>query len=241
MENSWFGFREEKFVFEDHNAVIVYPAEGTANGRLVLKTEYWPAFQDALELPLVKCGFHLCYIANDNRFALENDLDRKARFVRFVAEKCGVSERTIPVGMSCGGLIAIKFAARHPNLVSCLYLDAPVLNYMSWPCGFGTATNVPEDNSEIFKALGINFIGDLIAYRDMPLDKLGDLIRMKIPVFMASGDSDTVVPYVENGIFLERAYKAAGLDIEVQIKPGGDHHPHGPLDAEAAIRFINRH
>lgn len=241
MENSWHGFRCKSFVFEGHEAIIVYPEEGTENGRLAVKTEYWPAFQEAVELPLVKEGFHLCYIKNDNRFGMPEDLDRKARFIRFVQTECGLLPTCVPIGMSCGGLIAIKLAARYPDLIECLYLDAPVLNYMSWPCGFGIATNGVGGFDEILGALKLDSVSELLSYRDMPLDNISSLILNEIPVVMVSGDSDRTVPYSENGFFIERAYKDAGVEIEVYIKPGGDHHPHGLPNSAPVIDFILSH
>lgn len=152
-------------------AYVVLP-KGNRNERLAIKTEYWDAFPNAIEIPLVGVGYHLCYIKNKNRWGTTEDVDRKARFIRFVQEKYRLSEKCVPIGMSCGGLIAIKFAAAYPNMVSCLYLDAPVRNYMSYPCGFGIGEPLNEDYSEILNALELNSISELLAYRDMPLDKL---------------------------------------------------------------------
>jgi len=240
MEEKWMGYHCEKMQFEEREALIVYPEKGTEKGCLAVKTEYWEAFPEAIELPLLKNGFHICYIKNDNRFGVEEDLDRKARFIRFVQEKCGLWQKCVPVGMSCGGMIAIKLAARYPELISCLYLDAPVINYMSWPCGFGIGTDHPSEYSEILDALKLSSISELISVRDMPLDKLPVLVENKIPVVIVSGDSDRTVPYCENGIWLEKAYKDAGIDIEVYIKPGGDHHPHGLRNPGVVLEFILR-
>ena len=241
MENKWMGYHCKNLQFENHEAIIVYPEEGTAKGYLAVKTEYWGAFPEAIELSLLESGFHLCYIKNDNRWGVNEDLDRKARFIRYVRDEYGLKEKCIPVGMSCGGLIAIKLAARYPEMIQCLYLDAPVVNYMSCPCGFGIGKALGDDNSEILNALGLKDISELLAYRDMPLDKLSTLVAHNIPVVMVSGDSDQTVPYCENGVFLEKAYKEEGVDISVYIKPGGDHHPHGLKDSKAALDFILRH
>lgn len=234
--SDWNGYELREFIFEEHPAKLVIPRE--SNGCLAIKTEYWDAFPEAVEIPLLEQGFHLCYIQNDNRLGTEKDLDRKARFVRFISPSYGLKSKCVPIGMSCGGLFAIKFAARYPELVSCLYLDAPVVNYMSWPCGFGTATDVPKDHSEILGALGLSDISELLAYRKMPLDCLPELVKYRIPAVMVTGDSDHTVPYCENGVFLERAYKNAGIEIEVYVKPGGDHHPHGLLESEKVVDFI---
>ena len=241
MENTWMGYYCENLKFENHDAIIVYPKERSANSYLAIKTEYWEAFPKAIELPLLEKGFHLCYIKNDNRFGGNEDLDRKARFIRYVQEKCGMASQCIPIGMSCGGMIAIKLAARYPELVKCMYLDAPVVNYMSWPCGFGIGLRHPADHTEILNALGLKDISQLLACRDMPLDRLPVLVANKIPVIMVSGDADQEVPYCENGVFLEKAYKDAGVEVEVYIKPNGDHHPHGLAEPGVILDFILRH
>lgn len=239
MNGTWHGYIYEQLMFEEHEGIIVYPSEETDNGYLAVKTEYWDAFPEAIEISLLEHGFHLCYIKNDNRWGVDEDLDRKARFIRHVQKICGLKEECVPVGMSCGGLIAIKLAAKYPELIKCLYLDAPVLNYMSCPCGFGIGKPLADgDNSEILNALGLESISRLLAYRDMPLDKIGTLVENKIPVVLVAGDSDMTVPYCENGLLLEEAYRAAGLMLQVFIKPGCDHHPHGLEDPAPALAFI---
>jgi pimeloyl-ACP methyl ester carboxylesterase len=242
MSELWNGFAIEKFEFEGKDAFVVFPKEGTANGKLALKTEYWEAFPEAVELPLLRKGFHLCFIRNDNRWASEDQLDRKARFVKFVAEKYGLSEKTVPVGMSCGGLIAVKFAAKYPELVSCLYLDAPVMNYMSCPCGFGSGDPLVGEGydgiREVLDALHMSSISELICYREMPMDKIPVLLENKIPVAMVAGGSDPVVPYHENGINLQRAYEKSDIPFVLYIKPECAHHPHGLEDPTKVVEFI---
>lgn len=234
----WNGFRLLRGEFEGHETMIVLPE--TPNGCLAVKTEYWNAFPNT-EIELVKLGFHLCYIKNDNRWGTDPDLDRKARFVRQVQTQYGLRDKCVPVGMSCGGLMAIKFAAKYPALMDCLYLDAPVVNYMSCPCGFGVGQPLSSNNDEILRALGMESISQLLGYREMPLDKLPVLIEHRIPVVLVAGDSDQVVPYIENGILLAQAYEKAGAPLEVYIKPGCDHHPHGLEDPAPILSFILRH
>lgn len=241
METTWHGFVCEEFVFEEHQAIVVRPREEEDMHRLAIKTEYWHAFHEAAEIELVNRGFTLCYIKNDNRWGTNKDLDRKARFIRHVQNKYDLADTCVPVGMSCGGLFAIKLAARYPELVSCLYLDAPVLNYMSCPCGFGLGKPLSETMDEIINALELKGISELLSYRDMPLDHLPTLIAHKIPVVLVAGDSDEIVPYSENGLLLEQAYKKAGVPIEVYMKPGCGHHPHGLANNKPVIDFIMKY
>lgn len=231
-------YKTENFIFEEHEAKLVLPKLNKPIG-IAIKTEYWGAFPDT-ERRLVDSGMLLCYIKNDNRWGTDSDLDRKARFIKHIAERYGLPKKCVPVGMSCGGLFAIKFAAKYPELINCLYIDAPVLNYMSCPCGFGVGNPLSPTMDEILNALKIT-MPELLAYRDMPLDKLPLLIENRIPVIMVAGDSDTTVPYIENGAFLEREYSKTNIDFEVYIKEGCDHHPHGLEDPTPVIDFILRH
>ncbi len=234
----WNNFETDEFIFEGHEASVVIPENKNTNPVLALKTEYQNAFPET-EIEFLNRGHFVAFIENDNRWGTDQDLDRKARFVKFVIEKYGLQEKCIPIGMSCGGLIAIKFAAKYPQLVSCLYIDAPVVNYMSCPCGFGIGERLDDENfTEILTALNMKSISELICYRETPQDKIPDLIKNKIPIVMVAGDSDTVVPYVENGILIENAYKKASLPIDIFIKKGCNHHPHGLENPAIAVDSI---
>ena len=235
----WNGFECEEFEFEGHYAIIVMPEKKVESPRLLIKTEYFNAFPDT-EIALLNRGFYLGFIKNDNRWGTAADIERKARFIKFCTEKYGLVQKCVPVGMSCGGIFAIKLAAMHPELVSCIYIDAPVVNYMSCPCGFGSGNPLSENLDEILGALGLDAAG-LLACRDMPLDCLAKLVGNKIPAVLVAGDSDTVVPYRENGAFVKRAYEGSGVDYEEHIKPGCDHHPHGLEDSSPVVEFICNH
>lgn len=236
----WNGFEMKELMFEEHNAIVVFPEKANEKRSFAIKTEYWGAFPDS-EIALLKAGYHLLYIKNDNRWGTDADLDRKARFISWAKEEYSLS-LGVPVGMSCGGLFAIKLAAKYPELFFCVYLDAPVVNFMSCPCGFGEgAPLTPTYLDEILPALGLESLAELMAYREMPLDKLPELIKYRLPVILVAGDSDRAVPYTENGYFVEKAYKEAGIPFELHIKKGCAHHPHGLEDPSPIIEFIRRY
>jgi pimeloyl-ACP methyl ester carboxylesterase len=161
------------------------------------------------------------------------------RFAKYLREAYGLAEKCVPVGMSCGGLQAVNFAAKYPDFVSVLYLDAPVMNFLSWPFGFGNhfVNCGEEQRREVLDALGMTR-SELICFRGHPIDKIPALIEHKIPVVMVYGDSDTVVPYPENGYGLEMAYKKTDIPLAVFGKEGCEHHPHGLADATPIIEFI---
>lgn len=233
----WNGFQRLDFKFEDREAILILPEEGKKCGKWMLKTEYFDAFPN-FEIEMVQRGWCLAYIKNITRWCLDEDLDLKARFADFLIKEFDLYEKCVPVGMSCGGLIGTKFAAKYPEYVSCLYLDAPVLNLLSCPAGVGDATDILF--AEFQNATGMT-LSQLISYREHPIDKMHILLENNIPIMLVAGDSDSVVPYHENGAVLEKYYKEKGGTIEVIIKPGCEHHPHGLEDSTPIIDFVMAH
>lgn len=63
----------------------------------------------------------------------------KEAFCEFLHQEFGLDQKCLPVGMSCGGMHAVYFAAKYPERIAALYLDAPVLNLLSCPAGVGLA------------------------------------------------------------------------------------------------------
>ena len=218
----WRGFDGVEFVFSGSPAKVIRPA-CAPNGKWALKTEYFDAFPET-ELALLQRGWHIAYQKNDNRWAQEGDVARKADFIRFVAREFGLEPKCSMVGMSCGGMYAVLVAARCPELVDVLYLDAPVLNLLSCPCDMGIAQSGLYE--EFYRFTGLSR-SEMLSYRNHPLDHVPTLLAHRIPVVLVAGDSDKTVPYVENGALLARAYEKGGGMIRIFLKEGCDHHPHG--------------
>ena len=205
----------------------------------MIKTEYFDAFASA-EADMVRLGWHLAYIQNETRWGTVADQDMRAEFVRFLQAEFSLAEKCIPVGMSCGGLHAVCFAARHPELVAAMYLDAPVMNLLSCPLGLGKGRRSEDAWQEVRRAYGVDESG-ILAFREHPIDRLEPVLKSRIPVLMICGDADEIVPYEENGALLEKKYRALGIEFELHVKPGCGHHPHGLENNDAVINFMLRH
>ena len=236
--SEWCGFERRDFRFEDRDALVVLP-KGRPNGKWAVKMEYFGAFPN-LETELLSRGWCLAYLRNINRWGTDADSDAKDRFAAFMAAEYGLEDRFVPVGMSCGGLCSVNFAAKYPERVSVVYLDAPVINLLSCPMGFGTGDALGGDNGwrEIRDALGFRTISELLLYRDHPLDRLPKLAEARIPLALVYGDADTTVPYLENGVAVERLYRKRGLPLFCAGKPGCGHHPHGLENPKPLADFI---
>jgi hypothetical protein len=81
-------------------------------------------------------------------------------------------------------------AIRYPQLVSLLYLDAPVLNILSI-AGYGDGEFRPAFWQELVSAYGFNK-STIVNFRESPIDYLNVLIENDIPVVLVYGDADVV-------------------------------------------------
>jgi len=225
-ESLWNGFQLLEFVFEGHDAILVVPHTPTKDKRWLFKTEYFNAFP-AFEIEMLEKGYYLAHVKNTTRWCLPEDTQRQVRFAKFLHTEFGLHEKFVTVGMSCGGMQAVYLAAAAPELVALCYIDAPVLNFLSCPYGLGAGYG--SNFKEFFAHRGLS-IADLINYRYHPIDCVPKLIENRVSVFLICGESDHVVPYVENGEILYRMYREAGAPIYHVLKPGCDHHPHGLED-----------
>jgi len=237
QETTWNGFKRLDFLFEDREAILIVPDKANEDKNWLFKTEYFEAFPN-LELAMLKRGWHVAFIKNKTRWALDEDIDLKARFAEFLGKEFGLYKKCVPVGMSCGGLIGSRFTMKYPNLVSALYLDAPVLNFLSCPAAVGKAEISLLD--EFVQATGIT-LSELTYYRNNPIDKMHILLENGTPIIMVYGDSDEVVPYCENGAVLEKFYRENGGIIETYGKAGCKHHPHGLEDSTPLINFVEKY
>ncbi len=226
----WLGCEGVEFSFEGFPCKLIKP-NGKPNGKWALKTEYFTAFPKTEEVLLAR-GWHIAFQENKTRWAMEDDVERKARFVRFVSEEFGLPAKCSTVGFSCGGLYATMLAAAHPELIDVLYIDAPVLNLLSCPCGMGNAQSGLYQG--FYEATGLSR-SQLISYRNHPIDKLPILVENDIPIVMVAGDMDATVPYSENGAILEEYYKSHGGRLRVWVKYACDHWPHGLVGRESEV------
>ncbi len=236
-QSEWFGFKKLDFRFNGRNAILVCPDTPHPEGRWLLKTEYFGAFP-AFEIEMLKRGYHVAHVSNITRWHVEADTDMRAEFCEFLRREFGLNAKCVPVGMSCGGMQGVYFAAKYPQYVSVLYLDAPVMNYLSCPFAVGRGGNSMQEEFIRDKKMTLS---ELLNFRDHPIDRAPRLIENQIPVALICGDSDTVVPYAENGKFLSEMYRKSGLPFFEVLKPGCDHHPHGLEDNSPLIEFVETH
>jgi len=235
-ETLWHGFKAVEFEFEGKYAILVFPEKADEAKNWMLKTEYFGAFPQR-EIDLLNRGLHLAYIKNENRFATEADCHRKARFADYLHDTFGLRDKCLPVGMSLGGAHAMNFAGFHPEKAVGLFLDAPVLNFMSYPGDYRSADCRPVWDEEFVKAYPGITRAQLLNFSNHPIGKVPVLLAHKIPILMLWGTQDATVDYENNGRLLEMEYDPTLLTVIPRNAQG--HHPHGDVpQPETVIELL---
>lgn len=225
-----------EFKLDGRDVKLICPDDPRHDRKWLLKTEYLNAFP-AFEIDMLSRGYHIAHIKNITRWCKPEDTDARAKLCQFLAKEFGLCKKCMTVGLSCGGMQSVYFAAKYPQYVAAMYLDAPVLNLLSCPCGLGVGENKLYE--EYVSAMGLT-ASDLLNYREHPIDMVDGIIANGIPAMLVCGDSDKTVPYVENGKLLSEKYRRSDVPFAEILKKDCDHHPHGLSDLSPLIEFTEK-
>lgn len=217
------------FEFEGREVKLICPIK--PNGKLAFKMEYWEAYPD-VEASLIERGYHLVFVKNQgSRFLSKPDFDTKARLIKFLSDKYNLDGKCVPIGMSLGGAQGILFASYYPELISCMFLDAPVVDYSSMRTYM---SNGRVWENEILKTFpGLKHY-NLPGLAENPVNRVDALAENKIPMILSYGTEDATVSYFSNGALLEEVYEGTNLLKVIPVQFRG-HHPHGKLDDNTEI------
>ena len=238
-KSEWNGFERLDFVIEGRKALLIVPPQADVGRPWIWRTEFF-GHEPQADIALVGKGFHIAYVDVQNLYGAPKALDAMDKFYDYVTREYKLMPRVALEGFSRGGLFALNWAARHPTRVTCLYNDAPVCDFKSWPGGKGKGKGSPGDWKRCLEAYGLTE-DEALAYNLNPVDNLAPLALHKVPLLHVCGDADDVVPFEENTKLLETRYKALGGPITVIAKPGIGHHPHSLKDPKPIVDFVYNH
>lgn len=230
-EGSFRGYPLRRFYFDGYEALTVFPRCPAEDGRWALRCEFFGAFADADEA-LLQRGYQLAYIRLSDQYGSPEAVEEMERFRRYMVRRLGLHPRMGLIGLSRGGLYAAHYAGRYPQHTAALYLDAPVVDIQSWPGRHGA----PAEWAQCLEAYGLQ-AHDLSPFYSLRDEAHRETVKAKIPLILVAGDSDTLVPYQENGALLADRYRQSGVPFALWMKPGVGHHPHGPEDPRAVADF----
>jgi len=234
------GFDRYTFQCDKRNCFVVVPKQPAAGNQWVWRAEFFDAFP-AFDVAMLEKGWHLVYMDVQNMYGGPEAMGHFDALYALLTEQHGFSKKPVLEGLSRGGLFVFNWAARHPECVACVLGDGAVCDFKSWPGGKGKGKGSPGDWQNVLKVYGFKDEAEALAYKLNPVDNLEPLAKAKVPVVMVTGDADDAVPHLENTMIVKERYEKLGGAIEVFIKKGGGHHPHGMPDPAPVVDFILKH
>jgi pimeloyl-ACP methyl ester carboxylesterase len=243
-KSEWQGFDRYDFAVNGKSAIVVMPKRALPGNPWAWRGEFFGAFANA-DVALVGKGFHLAYLSVPDLFGSPEAIEHWNGFYQERTTRYGLAKKVALIGLSRGGLYSYNWAAANPDKVACIYADAAVCDFKSWPGGklknLGKGDGSAAEWANLLKAYGFKSDAEAIGYRLNPVDNLKSLAKAGIPLLHVYGDADTAVPWDENtGVMAER-YKQLGGSIALIPKPGVGHHPHGLEDPTPIVEFILKH
>lgn len=242
--SDWHGFVKHDFEVDGHKVLVVSPKEAAAGLPWVWHGEFF-GHKPAPDIALLKQGYHLAYMSVPDLFGSPKAVAHWEKFYTELTGKYHLSPQPALVGLSRGGLYCYNWAIAHPDRVSCIYADAPVCDFKSWPGGkpqgLGEGPGSAAEWAKLLKAHDFPDTAAAVAYQGNPVDQLAPLAKAKIPLLHVYGDADEVVPWQENTGKVAERYRSLGGEITLIAKPGVKHHPHGLEDSTPIVEFIRKH
>ena len=231
-QSVWNGYQRLDFTVDGRPCLLVAPAQVAPGRPWIWRTEFFDVEPQA-DLALLAHGWHVAYMDVKNMYGAPRAIALMGHFYAHVTAFYDLAKRPVLEGFSRGGLYAFNFAWVHPSEVAALYLDAPVLDIRSWP-GNNRASKEWADCLAAYDLTEQS----MASYRGGPLEHIATVARAGIPIVAVCGDADQTVPFAENTAVLEKRYHELGGNIQVILKPGGDHHPHSLKDPAPIVDFL---
>ncbi len=239
-QSEWNGYARYDFSVDGKPVLVVAPKTPAAGRPWVWHGEFF-GHKPAPDIALLGKGFHIVYMRVPNMLGAPRAVKHWDAFYKELTEKYGFAKKVALVGLSRGGLYCYNWAAANPKKVSCIYGDAPVCDFRSWPGGKGKGKGSPRDWKLVLETYGFKNEAEALAYTRNPVDNIEPLAKAGVPLLHVYGDADKVVPWDENTGVIAKRYRKLGGDIKLIAKPGVGHHPHGLKDSTPIVEFIAKH
>lgn len=234
---TWMGFKRTDVTVAGRKCIIVEPGTAIAGRPWIWRTEFF-GHEPQGDSMLAAKGFHVVYMDVQNMYGAPVAMAFMDTFYTYLTGTWKLNKKTVLEGFSRGGLFAFNWASRHPDRVSCLYVDAPVCDFKSWPAGKGKGEYSKGDWDLLLKVYGFKNEQEALEYRGNPIDNLQSIAAAGIPILCVCGETDEVVPMAENINIVRDRYERMGGKIKMIVKPNNGHHPHSLKDPAPIVDFV---
>jgi lysophospholipase L1-like esterase/pimeloyl-ACP methyl ester carboxylesterase len=240
-KSDWHGFTRYDFQLDRRDCRIIVP-EKAAPGKPWIWRARFPDWHYQMDSILIRKGFHLVYIDTDYLFGSPKCVEIWENFYKYLTSQYGLNNKVALEGVSRGGLYVYNFAKKYPEQVSCIYAEAPVCDFKSWPGGKGVIKGDPESWKSVMTAYNFTTEKEALEYADNPMDNLEKMAAAKVPVFHSIGLNDSIVPPEENTYKLINKYIRLGGSATIYSNTAGKQSLQGhhfPIDnLKAGVDFI---
>lgn len=234
VQSEWEGCARYDFQVADRDAIVVLPAKAAEGNPWIWRPAFFDAFAQ-VDKALLKEGWAVAYYDVTHLYGSPRAVSLAREFYDFVVPAFKLSPKMTIEGFSRGGYFSFAWAAAYPETLASIYVDAPVCDITSWP-GRGS-----ELWADFLAEWGVKDEDVTSEFEGNALQHLPAIAAAGIPIVAVVGDADATVPYVDNFLPFQEAYKAAGGEVECFVKPGCDHHPHSLEDPRPVVDFIEGH
>ncbi len=238
--SEWNGFDRYDFIVAGKPVLVVAPKQAAPARPWVWHGEFF-GHKPAPDIALLGRGFHVVHLSIPDLLGCPDAVTNWNRLHAELTGTYGFAQKPALVGLSRGGLYCYNWAIANPDKVACIYADAPVCDFRSWPGAFGKGKRSERDWQLVLSWWGFESDAEARAYGGNPVDNLAPLARARVPLLHVYGDADEVVPWEENTGLVAERYRKLGGEITLIAKPGVKHHPHGLDDPTPIVEFIARH
>jgi alpha-L-fucosidase/lysophospholipase L1-like esterase/pimeloyl-ACP methyl ester carboxylesterase len=235
--SEWNGYDRFDFTVGGKPVLVVAPREPAPNRPWVWHGEFF-GHKPAPDIALLGKGFYIVYMSVPDMLGCPDAVGSWNLLYEELTVRHGFARKAALVGLSRGGLYCYNWASANPDKVACIYGDAPVCDFKSWPGGKGKGPGSKRDWDLVLSQYHFANEAEALAYPGNPVDRLEPLAKAGVPLLHVYGDADEVVPWEENTGLLAERYRALGGSIQLIGKPGVRHHPHGLEDSTPIIDFI---
>jgi pimeloyl-ACP methyl ester carboxylesterase len=234
--SNYYGYECFDFSFDGREARIVRPKRTARGCPWIWRARFW-GHEPQTEIALLERGFHVAYCDVAELFGNAEAIGIWDSFYEMLT-RGGLAKKTVLEGFSRGGVYVYRWAVHNPSSVACVYADAPVLDFKSWPGGKGKGGGNPVEWQRFKEDFGLTSEAEALAFRGNPLDMAEEIAHGGFPMLHVCGLADVVVPIEENTDPFEKKILESGGRITVIRKPGIGHHPHSLPNPQPIVDFI---
>ena len=132
QKSLWEGADRYDFKYKGRDAILVAPQNPRSDRAWIMRPAFFGAFANA-DAELVRRGFFLAYYDLTHCYASPPAMRMADDFFDFAKNSLKLKDKVVIEGLSRGGAFALNWANRDPGKIQCVYVDAPVCDFDSWP------------------------------------------------------------------------------------------------------------